>query len=52
MNTLLFSLRDRINRQIAYRRTLHELRALPLNIKLDLDISGIEDKVAQRAIWG
>ena len=48
MTNLLTSAR----KHLAYRATLHELRALPLDIKLDLDIAGIEDRVARRAVYG
>lgn len=48
----LNSLRDRLNKRANYQRTLYELRALPLDVKLDLDISGIEDKVAYSAVYG
>ncbi len=44
--------RSRFAKHMAYRRTLNELRALPLNIKLDLDISGIEAEVAKKAVYG
>ncbi|KMK67415.1 hypothetical protein [Puniceibacterium sp. IMCC21224] len=52
MTHMIQTLRDRMNRQIAYRRTVNELLALSLNSRLDLDIAGIEDKVAARAVWG
>ena len=29
-----------------------ELRRLPLAVRIDLDIAGIEDKVAARAVYG
>lgn len=41
-----------IAKRRAFTRTRDELRALPLDVKLDLDISGIEDKVAHRAVYG
>ncbi|MFZ5961443.1 hypothetical protein ACOXXX_00690 [Thalassococcus sp. BH17M4-6] len=52
MNFAFNTLRDRIHKNAAYHRTLSELNALPLEIKLDLDIAGIEDKVARRAVYG
>ena len=52
MKSFLNSARDRMAKRAAYRTTLNELRNLPLDVKLDLDISGIEDKVAARAVYG
>ena len=44
---------DKLNKQIAYRRTVNELRNLPLDTALDLDIfPGDADKIARRAVWG
>lgn len=45
------SLKQRIDRPRAYSRTRRELRALPLHVRLDLDIAGIEDQVARRAVY-
>ena len=50
--TTLNALRTRFDRSRAYRRTLSELRALPRNLRIDLDISGIEEQVARRAVYG
>ncbi|SEL05085.1 glyceraldehyde-3-phosphate dehydrogenase [Roseivivax marinus] len=36
----------------SYRRTLRELRSLPLDVALDLDIAGAERAVARRAVYG
>lgn len=52
MTQMLKTACDRVQRRIAYRRTVSELRSLPLDVRLDLDIAGIEDKVASRAIYG
>ena len=35
------SLKQRIDRHRAYSRTRRELRALPLHVRLDLDIGGV-----------
>ena len=52
MTPLFTSLRSRMEKHARYSRTLAELRALPLDVKLDLDIAGIEDKVAREAVYG
>ena len=48
----LTDLRTRLSRRAAYRATLAELRALPLDVRLDLDIAGAERGVAHRAVYG
>ena len=52
MTELFSALRRRARKHAAYRNTLRELRALPMETRIDLDIAGIEDKVAQRAVYG
>jgi len=52
MTTLISTLRTRLHQRAAYNRTLAELIALPIDTRLDLDIAGIEDKVAHRAVYG
>lgn len=39
-------------RRRAYRRTLSELRALPLKTRLDCDFAGVEEDIARRAVYG
>ena len=47
------SLRSRARRWAAYRRTVSELRSLPLETALDLDIyPGDAEKIAARTIYG
>ncbi|SDY27153.1 hypothetical protein [Citreimonas salinaria] len=50
--TFISNLRARMARRARYRQTVYELRKLPLDIKLDLDIAGIEDRVARQAVYG
>ncbi|MDU8912691.1 hypothetical protein [Aestuariicoccus sp. MJ-SS9] len=52
MTHLMQNWRNRIAKRAAFSDTLHELQSLPLNVKLDLDIAGIESKVAARAVYG
>ena len=52
MTEFMHSLRARLQRRAAYSTTLHELRALPMDLRIDLDIAGIEDKVARQAVYG
>ena len=47
------SLLARARRWAAYRRTVAELRAMPLDTALDLDLyHGDAEKIAARAIYG
>lgn len=50
--SMIADLRARMARRARYRQTVYELRKLPLDIKLDLDIAGIEERVARRAVYG
>ncbi len=44
---------DELKKRRAYNRTLHELRRLPLDVALDLDIyPGDAEKLARRAVYG
>ncbi|ETX30640.1 hypothetical protein [Roseivivax isoporae] len=52
MTSLFSTFRTRIEKRAAYRRTLRELRAAPLDVRLDLDIAGDEKAVARSAIYG
>ncbi|WP_246107460.1 glyceraldehyde-3-phosphate dehydrogenase [Puniceibacterium confluentis] len=42
----------RLRQMITYNQTVKALRALSLHTRLDLDIAGIESKVARRAVYG
>ncbi|MGR3495314.1 hypothetical protein [Citreimonas sp.] len=50
--TMFTDLRARMARRARYRQTVYELRRLPIDVKLDLDIAGIEDRVARQAVYG
>lgn len=44
---------DDLKKRRAYNRTLNELRRLPLDVALDLDIyPGDAEKLAHRAVYG
>jgi len=44
---------EEIRNYAAYRRTLRELRSLPLDTRLDLDICRDEiPEIAQKAVYG
>lgn len=53
MNALIHTLRDRAAKYAAYRRTVAELEAMPLEVAIDLGMFR-EDarKVAARAVYG
>ncbi|MEO0485076.1 MAG: hypothetical protein AAF092_04090 [Pseudomonadota bacterium] len=51
--TLFADLKNQIAKRRAYNTTVAELRALPLNTALDLDIyTGDAEKIARRAVYG
>ncbi|MDU8912690.1 hypothetical protein [Aestuariicoccus sp. MJ-SS9] len=51
--TLLSTLRTNIAKRAQYRRTVQELRHLPLDVALDLDINpGDAERIAARAVYG
>ncbi|WP_168771103.1 hypothetical protein [Palleronia sediminis] len=51
--TLISTLRDRARRRAEYARTLRELRAMPVDTALDLDIyHGDARAIAARAVYG
>lgn len=52
MTRFIHDLRGRMARHAAYSNTLRELRALPVQTRIDLDIAGIEDEVAHKAVYG
>jgi hypothetical protein len=44
---------DELKKRRAYNRTIQELRRLPLDVALDLDIyPGDAEKLARRAVYG
>lgn len=51
MTTSITSFRSRLAQHLRYRRTVSELRALPMSVKFDLDIAGIEDRIAREAVY-
>ena len=53
MTELLSSLRTRIAKHNEYRRTVHEIRNMPLDVALDLDIHrGDAERIAYKAVYG
>lgn len=53
MAHLMSSLRDRLQKRAAYNRTVWEIRTMPLDVALDLDIyPGDAEKIASKAIYG
>lgn len=52
MKTVISRLLTSIRQQITYRQTLAALRALSLHSRIDLNIAGIENHVARRAVYG
>ncbi len=51
--TFFDNIADRARKRAAYRRTVAELKALPTDTALDLDIyHGDAEKIAHRAIYG
>jgi hypothetical protein len=53
MAHIMSSLRDRIQKRAAYNRTVREIRSMPLDVALDLNIyQGDAEKIAAEAIYG
>ncbi len=51
--TMIQNIRKIVSDRAAYTRTRNEIRALPLDTALDLDIyPGDADKIASRAVYG
>lgn len=53
MAHFMSSLRDRLQKRAAYNRTVREIRSMPLDVALDLNIyRGDAEKIATEAIYG
>lgn len=53
MAHLMSSLRDRLQKWAAYNRTVREIRSMPLDVALDLNIyPGDAEKIAEHAVYG
>jgi uncharacterized protein YjiS (DUF1127 family) len=53
MNPFFNDLRTALRKRAAYKRTVAELQAMPLDVALDLDIyRGDAEKIARRAVYG
>lgn len=51
--TFFETLADRARKRASYRKTVAELKALPTDTALDLDIyQGDAEKIARRAVYG
>ena len=53
MTDLISNIRVRMEKRARYNRTVRELRNLPLDVALDLDIyAGDAERIAARAVYG
>ena len=53
MAHLMSSLRNRIEKRAAYYQTVREIRAMPIDVALDLDIYKEDaEKIAYQAVYG
>ncbi|MEL6915097.1 MAG: hypothetical protein AAFP13_11400 [Pseudomonadota bacterium] len=53
MLALLAHLNTQIEKRRAYNRTVAELKALPIDVALDLDLyQGDAERIAARAVYG
>ena len=53
MAHLLSSLRNRLQKRAAFNRTVNEIRSMPLDVALDLDIyPGDAEQIALKAVYG
>ena len=53
MHSFMARIRDLAEKRARYNRTVSELRALPLDVALDLDIyPGDAEKLAHAAVYG
>ncbi len=53
MATILTQIQDSLRKRAAYRRTVRELRDMPLDTAIDLDFWHEDaEKLAERAVYG
>ncbi|WP_439560460.1 hypothetical protein [Roseinatronobacter sp.] len=53
MSTLLTRIQTRLRQRAAYARTVSEIRAMPLDVAIDLDIHKPDArKIAAQAVYG
>lgn len=53
MAHLMSSLRNRLEKRAAYHRTVREIRSMPLDVALDLNIyQGDAERIATEAVYG
>ena len=53
MTTILAQIQDSLRKRAAYRRTVTELRNMPIDTAIDLDLyPGDAEKIAARAVYG
>jgi hypothetical protein len=53
MLSMFEDLADRLKKRSQFRRTVAALRAMPLDVALDLDLyPGDAEKIARRAVYG
>jgi uncharacterized protein YjiS (DUF1127 family) len=53
MTTIVTRMHSALRTRAAYRRTLRELRSLPVDVALDLDLHpGDAKAIARRAVYG
>ncbi|MFP7570461.1 hypothetical protein [Marivita sp. S2033] len=53
MAQFMSSMRDRLSKRAAYNRTVREIREMPMDIALDLNIyPGDARKIAHKAVYG
>ncbi len=51
--TFFETLADRVKKRARYRQTVAELKSLPTDVALDLDIyKGDAERIAHRAVYG
>ncbi|MEM9349433.1 MAG: hypothetical protein AAGA47_04170 [Pseudomonadota bacterium] len=50
---ILAEIKTRIEKRRAYNRTVQEIRSLPIDVALDLDLyQGDAERIAARAVYG
>ncbi len=50
---MLNHLKGRLEKRAAYNRTVREIRSLPIDVALDLDLyAGDAERIARRAVYG